>query len=98
DWLLGCCLLRYRLLGCDRFLSSCFLGGGLFGRRFFCCCHIVSPSRDGKNQVSKVETRPHHRDGIDGLFIGTSVFMLALMNSAPAELLHLLTYAALQPC
>jgi hypothetical protein len=32
-----------------------------------------------------------------GLFIGTSKLLLALMNSAPAELLHPLTYAALQP-
>ncbi|MBB3213769.1 hypothetical protein FHW67_003070 [Herbaspirillum sp. Sphag1AN] len=31
-----------------------------------------------------------------GLFIGTSKHLLALMNSAPAELLHPLTYAALQ--
>jgi hypothetical protein len=32
-----------------------------------------------------------------GLFIGTSKLLLALMNSAPAELLHPLNYAALQP-
>jgi hypothetical protein len=44
-----------------------------------------------------LETRPPHRDGIGGLFIGTSVLLLALMNLAPAELLHPLTYAALQP-
>jgi len=31
-----------------------------------------------------------------GLFIGASSLSLALMNSAPAELLHPLTYAALQ--
>lgn len=38
-----------------------------------------------------------HRDAPCGLFIGTSKLLLALMNSAPAELLHPLTYAALQP-
>jgi len=44
-----------------------------------------------------VETPLLHRDGTGGLFIGTSMFLFALMNSAPAELLHPLTYAALQP-
>lgn len=38
-----------------------------------------------------------HRDGANGLFIGTSKLLLALMNSAPAELLHHLIHAALQP-
>jgi hypothetical protein len=38
-----------------------------------------------------------HRDGPNGLFIGTSKLLLALMNSAPAELLHHLIHAALQP-
>ena len=45
----------------------------------------------------KVETRLDHRDGPGGLFIGTSKLLLALMNSAPAELLHPLIHAALQP-
>jgi hypothetical protein len=44
-----------------------------------------------------VETPLVHRDEPGGLFIGTSKLLFALMNSAPAELLHLLTYAALQP-
>jgi hypothetical protein len=38
-----------------------------------------------------------HRDGPGGLFIGTSKLLFALMNSAPAELLHHLIHAALQP-
>ncbi|WP_238533989.1 hypothetical protein, partial [Herbaspirillum lusitanum] len=38
----------------------------------------------------------YHRDDAGGLFIGTSKLLLALMNSAPAELLHPLMYAALQ--
>lgn len=38
-----------------------------------------------------------HRDEAYGLFIGTSKRLLALMNSAPAELLHHLIHAALQP-
>jgi hypothetical protein len=57
---------------------------------------FVSPSRDGKNQAT-LETRMLHRDAACGLFIGTSKLLLALMNSAPAELLHPLIYAALQP-
>ena len=44
-----------------------------------------------------METLLNHRDGSGGLFIGTSIVLLALMNSAPAELLHLLVHAALQP-
>jgi hypothetical protein len=44
-----------------------------------------------------VETPLAHRDEPGGLFIGTSKHLFVLMNSAPAELLHLLTYAALQP-
>jgi hypothetical protein len=44
-----------------------------------------------------IETLQPHRDGSGGLFIGTSKLLLALMNSAPAELLHPLSYAALQP-
>jgi hypothetical protein len=44
-----------------------------------------------------METPLLHRDGSGGLFIGTSMLLLALMNSAPAELLHLLVHAALQP-
>jgi hypothetical protein len=44
-----------------------------------------------------METPLLHRDGAGGLFIGTSKLLLALMNSAPAELLHLLVHAALQP-
>jgi hypothetical protein len=43
------------------------------------------------------ETPLLHRDGSGGLFIGTSMLLFVLMNSAPAELLHPLTYAALQP-
>ena len=38
-----------------------------------------------------------HRDESGGLFIGASKLPLALMNSAPAELLHHLIHAALQP-
>ena len=38
-----------------------------------------------------------HRDESCGLFIGTIKLLLVLMNSAPAELLHLLVHAALQP-
>jgi hypothetical protein len=44
-----------------------------------------------------METPLTHRDAPGGLFIGTSKRLFALMNSAPAELLHLLVYAALQP-
>jgi hypothetical protein len=44
-----------------------------------------------------LETLLRHRDDSGGLFIGTSKLLLALMNSAPAELLHPLIYAALQP-
>jgi hypothetical protein len=44
-----------------------------------------------------METPLAHRDAPGGLFIGTSKLLFALMNSAPAELLHLLVYAALQP-
>jgi hypothetical protein len=44
-----------------------------------------------------LETRIDHRDDPRGLFIGTSKLLLALMNSAPAELLHHLIHAALQP-
>ncbi|HJW56386.1 MAG TPA: hypothetical protein VJ577_14040 [Burkholderiaceae bacterium] len=44
-----------------------------------------------------IETRVSHRDDSNGLFIGASKLLLTLMNSAPAELLHLLAYAALQP-
>jgi hypothetical protein len=58
---------------------------------------FVSPSRDGKNQASRFETRTSHRDEPGGLFIGASILAFALMNSAPAELLHPLVYAALQP-
>jgi hypothetical protein len=43
-----------------------------------------------------METRQIHH-GSSGLFIGTSMLLFALMNSAPAELLHLLVNAALQP-
>jgi hypothetical protein len=57
---------------------------------------FVSPSRDGKSSY-KMETPLHHRDESGGLFIGASILLFALMNSAPAELLHLLAYAALQP-
>jgi hypothetical protein len=58
---------------------------------------FVSPSRDGKNQATKLETLPPRRDESGGLFIGTSMFLFALMNSAPAELLHPLFHdAALQ--
>jgi hypothetical protein len=49
---------------------------------------FVSPSRDGKNQATKLETLLSRRDESGGLFIGTSMFLFALMNSAPAELLH----------
>jgi hypothetical protein len=35
-----------------------------------------------------LETRVSHRDEPGGLFIGTSKLLFALMNSAPAELLH----------
>jgi hypothetical protein len=58
---------------------------------------FVSPSRDGKNQTTRLETLLAHRDGPGGLFIGTSILLFALMNSAPAELLHPLIDAALQP-
>jgi hypothetical protein len=44
-----------------------------------------------------METLLTHRDASGGLFIGASMLLFALMNSAPAELLHLLVYAALQP-
>ncbi|WP_304790856.1 hypothetical protein [Lacisediminimonas sp.] len=44
-----------------------------------------------------METPLPHRDAAGGLFIGASIPSFALMNSAPAELLHLLAYAALQP-
>src|SRR4051794_12519576 len=44
-----------------------------------------------------METQLTHRDATVGLFIGASMLLFALMNSAPAELLHLLVYAALQP-
>lgn len=44
-----------------------------------------------------METRLPHRDAAGGLFIGASKCSFALMNAAPAELLHLLAYAALQP-
>jgi hypothetical protein len=44
-----------------------------------------------------METLLTHRDASGGLFIGASVFSFALMNLAPAELLHLLVDAALQP-
>jgi hypothetical protein len=44
-----------------------------------------------------METPLTHRDVPGGLFIGASMLLFALMNSAPAELLHLLVYAALQP-
>jgi hypothetical protein len=37
-----------------------------------------------------------HRDEPGGLFIGASMSLFALMNSAPAELLHPLNDAALQ--
>jgi hypothetical protein len=50
-----------------------------------------------KIKLLSLETPLVHRDEPSGLFIGTSKRLLALMNSAPAELLHLLTYAALQP-
>jgi hypothetical protein len=50
-----------------------------------------------KIQTTLVETRMIHRDEPCGLFIGTSMHLLALMNSAPAELLHPLPTAALQP-
>ncbi|HVK94195.1 MAG TPA: hypothetical protein VM571_05665 [Noviherbaspirillum sp.] len=58
---------------------------------------FVSPSRDGKIQTTRLETRTSHRDGPGGLFIGASKHLFALMNPAPAELLHHLIYAALQP-
>jgi len=50
-----------------------------------------------RNSNYEVETRVDHRDDPRGLFIGTSMLLLALMNSAPAELLHPLMHAALQP-
>jgi len=43
-----------------------------------------------------METRPIHH-GSSGLFIGASKLLFALMNAAPAELLHFLDHAALQP-
>jgi len=54
-----------------------------------------SPSRDGISSY-KFETRLIHH-GSGGLFIGTNKSLFALMNAAPAELLHLLVNAALQP-
>jgi hypothetical protein len=48
-------------------------------------------------KTTRLETRAAHRDEPHGLFIGASKLLLALMNSAPAELLHHLIYAALQP-
>jgi hypothetical protein len=57
---------------------------------------FVSPSRDGKSS-SNMEILQAHRDALGELFIRTRKPLLALMNSAPAELLHLLVYAALQP-
>jgi len=41
-----------------------------------------------KIKLLKVETLLAHRDGPGGLFIGASMLLFALMNSAPAELLH----------
>jgi len=41
-----------------------------------------------------VETLLAHRDGPGGLFIGASMLLFALMNSAPAELLHPLKCSA----
>jgi hypothetical protein len=56
---------------------------------------FYSPSRDGLSSY-KLEIRlTHHGSG--GLFIGANMFLFALMNPAPAELLHLLVNAALQP-
>jgi hypothetical protein len=49
-----------------------------------------------RNLRYKIKTRPTHRSGPGELFIGTNNWF-ALMNSAPAELLQLLTFAALQP-
>jgi hypothetical protein len=41
-----------------------------------------------KYKLLKFETLPPRRDESGGLFIGASIFLFALMNSAPAELLH----------
>jgi hypothetical protein len=49
-----------------------------------------------RNLRYKIKTRPTHHIGPGELFIGTNN-RFALMNSAPAELLQLLTFAALQP-
>ncbi|HVL76463.1 MAG TPA: hypothetical protein VM406_10645 [Noviherbaspirillum sp.] len=45
----------------------------------------------GLKPTRRIAMPPH------GLFIGTSKLLLALMNTAPAELLHHLMHAALQP-
>ncbi|MFD2273690.1 hypothetical protein ACFS07_28725 [Undibacterium arcticum] len=50
---------------------------------------FVSPSREmEKNQVARLKTRPEHCDAPGGLFIGANMLLFALMNTAPAELLH----------
>jgi hypothetical protein len=41
-----------------------------------------------KIKLLKLETLLSHRDEPGGLFIGASMLLFALMNSAPAELLH----------
>jgi hypothetical protein len=54
---------------------------------------------NGKIQTTRLlkPAYPIARDGSPGLFIGTNKLLFALMNSAPAELLHPLIHAALQP-
>jgi hypothetical protein len=78
------------------FAAATFFAAVFFAAVFLLLLPFVSPSRDGKSSY-KTEILLPHRDEPGGLFIGASRLLLALMNSAPAELLHLLVYAALQP-
>jgi len=41
-----------------------------------------------KKSSCEIKTRPEHRDEPGGLFIGANMSLFALMNTAPAELLH----------
>ncbi|CUI09691.1 hypothetical protein BN2497_14159 [Janthinobacterium sp. CG23_2] len=50
----------------------------------------------GKNHATRCKTRPTRNWRSGELFIGTNVIVFMLMNSAPAELLQLLKFAALQ--
>jgi hypothetical protein len=86
----GCCL-GYRLFGRRFLLRSGFLRCG-----FFCCCCHLFLLHVMENQATRL--KPAQPIAMSKRIIHRHKhLLLALMNTAPAELLHPLADAALQP-